>query len=122
MKKIANRIAIVLVILAVSSVMAFAKIRSKEISFGQDVTINGTLVKKGTYKVQFNEETGELTIFVKNQAIKTSARLQERAKRSNRTEFVLVNQGESAALKSITFAGDKQSIVLGDSGPAAAAQ
>ena len=62
MKVIVNRIAMLLVIGALTGFSAFAETIEKEVTFQRSLTVNGTVVKKGTYKVAFNEETGELTI------------------------------------------------------------
>jgi hypothetical protein len=62
MKRIVNRIVLLLVVGALTGVFALAKTIEKEVTFQRSLTVNGTLVKKGTYKVAFNEETGELTI------------------------------------------------------------
>lgn len=62
MKSILNRVVVLLVIVTLSGVLALAKTTEKEVTFTNPVTVNGTLVKKGTYKVAFNDETSELTI------------------------------------------------------------
>ena len=57
MKSIVNRILMLLVTVSLTGVLALAKTIEKEVTFIQSVSVNGTLVKKGTYKVAFNEET-----------------------------------------------------------------
>jgi hypothetical protein len=43
-------------IAALTGVVALAKSTEREVTFTKNLTVNGTLVKKGTYKVEFNEE------------------------------------------------------------------
>src|SRR5215510_4317159 len=62
MKSILNRILALLVIGTFTSALAVAKITKKEITITSPVTVNGTLVKKGTYKMTYDDKTGELTI------------------------------------------------------------
>jgi hypothetical protein len=83
MKSIVNRMAILLLIGALTSVLALGKTTEKKVTFVQSLTVNGTLVKKGTYKVTFNDETGELTISKGGKVVATAqARLE---KSDNRT-------------------------------------
>ena len=65
MKSIVNRIAVVLLVGALTSVAAFAKVQKHKITFENDTKVNGTLVKKGTYDLKFDDATGQLSI-VKN--------------------------------------------------------
>ena len=63
MKSFANRIVALLATVTLTGVLAFGQTKTieKEVTLRRSVTVNGTLVKKGTYKVAFNEETSELT-------------------------------------------------------------
>jgi hypothetical protein len=55
-----------------------AKTTKKEVIFTEAVTVDGTLVKKGTYKVTFNDETGELVIKKGSKVVaKAQARLEK---------------------------------------------
>jgi predicted RNA methylase len=124
MKKFTSRMAIVLAICVMTSVMAFAKEKTKKITIPQDMSINGTLVKKGTYKMKFDEQTGELSIVVdKNTTVKTAARVEKHDRKVFRTEIGTTIQGANQSLRSITFKGESESIVVGNSStPTAAAQ
>ena len=78
MKKILSRITIALVLGALLGGSAFAATKSRNVRFDDEVTVNGTLLKKGTYKVVFNDETNELTISRGSKVIvKTTAKLEE---------------------------------------------
>ena len=78
MKRIANRVIALLVVGALTAVFALAKTTEKKVTFIQSLDVNGTLVKKGTYKVTFNDETGELTISKGDKVVATAqARLEK---------------------------------------------
>ena len=78
MKSIVNRIVLVLVILIVTGLSALAQTIQKEVTFRQSLSVNGETVKKGTYKVAFYEETGELTIRKGKKVVATApARLEK---------------------------------------------
>ncbi|HVG34757.1 MAG TPA: hypothetical protein VM911_16935, partial [Pyrinomonadaceae bacterium] len=52
--------------------------KSRKVTFLTDVTINGTVVKKGTYQVTFDEKTGDLTIMDKKTVVaKANARMEK---------------------------------------------
>ena len=80
MKRIANRVVALLVVGALTAVFALAKTTEKKVTFIQSLDVNGTLVKKGTYKVTFNDETGELTIRKGDKVVATA---QARLEKSN---------------------------------------
>ena len=84
MKSIANRVIALLVVGALTSVLALAKTTEKKVTFIQSLDVNGTIVKKGTYKVTFNDETGELTIKKGDKVVATAqARLEKNDSRYN---------------------------------------
>ena len=117
MKKFLNRIAAAaLLACALASAVAFGgEVKTKKITLSMDVMINGTLLKQGTYRMTFDDQTGELS-FIKYKAVvaKTNARLEARQRRAADLELWLVPQGDGKALKGITFAGDKQKFVIVD--------
>lgn len=99
--------------------LALVKDKSEEVTLPQDVIINGTLVKQGDYKLKFDEETGEL-LFLKGKRVvaRASARLEKREKDAQRTEFGLVQEGSGKALRSITFRGERDTIIMHEKGGA----
>jgi hypothetical protein len=117
MKTVLNRILLAVLACALTSAFALgaSKNREKDVTLPQDVMMNGTLLKQGTYKMKFDEQTGEL-LFIKNKATvaKSTARLEQRQRRSSGLEFGLDAQGDPQALRSISFAGDKQKLVIVD--------
>jgi hypothetical protein len=120
-----NRLVVSLVIFAMTSLVALAEGKSKSVTFNLDVTVNGTLIKSGTYDVRFDDQSNELSITRNKKIIaKSSARIEKRDKKADRTEFNTRKNNNVVELSSITFSGDDQSIVVGSSsgGSAAAAQ
>ena len=65
MKSIVNKMLAVLMVGALTSVVALAKVHKHKVTFDSDIKVNGTLVKKGTYDVKFDDETSQLSI-IKN--------------------------------------------------------
>lgn len=105
MKSSVNRIVVLLVITALMGVAALAKTTEKKVTFRDSVTVNGKLLKKGTYKVVFNEETGELTIKKGGEVVATAqARLE---KTSERYDFYISSESgdptKAPALVSISW-------------------
>jgi hypothetical protein len=93
------------------------------VTFVDDVTVNGTVVKKGTYKVMFDDQSGELTIAKdKNTVAKTKARAEKRENKASRTEVNSSQKDNVQHLRSITFGGDNRLIVIGDGSTAASSQ
>lgn len=121
--KFVKRIGIALAVCAMTSVMAFAEVKSEKVTFVEDVTVNGTVVKKGTYKVAFDDQSGELTIAKdKNTVAKTKARSEKRENKASRTEVNSSQKDNVQHLRSITFGGDNRLIVIGDGSTAASSQ
>jgi lipopolysaccharide export system protein LptA len=122
MKSIINRVVVALVVLAMSSLAVLADGKSKSVTFNDDVTVNGTLVKSGTYKVTYDEQSGELSIERYNKTIaKTSARAEKREKKAERTEVNTRRNHNTVELSSIAFSGADQTIVVSGSGGSSSA-
>lgn len=117
MRKTANRLMITLFLCALMTSQGFAKGKSEQVKLPQDVVINGTLVKKGEYKLKFDEQTGELLLLKGKKVVaRTSARIEKREKDAQRTEFGTIMNGDSRTLRSITFRGERESIVMHERG------
>jgi hypothetical protein len=113
MRKMVNLWVIAAAVCLFASLTVFAKGKSEYITLPQDVMINGTLVKKGDYKLKFDEQTGELLIMKGKQVVaKTSARLEKREEKAGRTEFNTITNGSQSELRGISFRGDIDKIVL----------
>ncbi len=124
MKNFVRRFGFALAVCAMTGIMAFAEVKSDKVTFPEDVTVNGTVVKKGTYKVAFDDQSGELSIIAKdkNTIAKTKARTEKRQNKASRTEVNSSQKDNTQVLRSITFGGDNRLIVIGDGNEAASSQ
>jgi hypothetical protein len=78
MKIKVQRIVIALAACALLNVFALAGVKSKSVTFHRDVQVGGKLIKKGTYKVNFNEETKELSVISGKEVIaRSTAQLED---------------------------------------------
>jgi hypothetical protein len=122
MRKFFNRVALAFAISALTSVMVFAEVKKETVTFYNDITVNGTLVKKGTYRVKFDTESGELSILKGGKVVaKTTARAEQRDTKPSSTEILSANKDNKTVLVSITFGGEKEAIVISggsETGPA----
>jgi hypothetical protein len=117
MKSIVNRMVVVLMVGALMSVAALAKVRKHTVTFDTDIKVNDTLVKKGTYQVRYDDETGQLSILQNGKVVaQAMTRLEDRAKKAN--DFVLRSQvnGDETQLTGITFDGSDKNVVISNSG------
>ena len=105
MKSIVHRMLAFLVIGALASVLALGKTTEKKVTFLQSLNVNGTVIKKGTYKVVFNEETGELTIKKGEKVLATAPAKLE--KTTDRNSFYIHSasgeSGKEPALVSVSL-------------------
>src|ERR1041384_3798734 len=126
MKRFITGIVCALAIALVASlgVAAKDKTKRKTVEFTQDVMVNGTVLKAGTYDVKFNEETGELSV-IKNGKVKatTIAHLEARSNAARDTAVLIANTGGAVAeFRGITFGGSNQNVVVGSGGGSGSAQ
>jgi hypothetical protein len=126
MKRFITSITCALAIALVASlgVAAKDKTKKKTVEFTEDVMVNGTLLKAGTYDVKFNEETSELSV-LKDGKVKatTTAHLEPRSHEAKDTAVLIVNTGGAVAeFKGVAFGGSNQNVIVGGSGGASSAQ
>jgi hypothetical protein len=120
MKRFMNGFLLALIIGALASIGAFAgdkgKAEKKMVTFPEDITVNGTLVKAGDYEVKYDESTGELSI-LKNGKVKakTAAHVEARADKAKNTSLRTREQAGSTELIGVTFGGSNQDVVIGSS-------
>ncbi|HJY29511.1 MAG TPA: hypothetical protein VJ306_15890 [Pyrinomonadaceae bacterium] len=117
MKSIVNRMLVVMLVGALTSVAAFAKVRKQRVTFDNDIKVNGTLVKKGTYDLKFDDETGQLSIVKNGKTVaQAMARTEDRQKKAG--DFQLrseVNGGETQLI-GVTFGGSDKNVVITNGG------
>jgi hypothetical protein len=117
MKSLLTKIGIAFVITSLTAVSAFAKTRKESITLTTNTTVNGTLVKSGTYQLRFDDEKGELSIMKDGKVIAKSSTTSEKrdSKAARQFELRLSGSGEEKQLIGIAFAGADQNIVLNGS-------
>ena len=112
--------------LASFSVMAKDKdkVERKSFRFPQATMVNGTLLKAGEYQVKFDENTNELRI-LQNGKVKatTMAHLEARNTKARESAVVfVVNTGETAELRGVTFHGWDRDVIVNGSSNSGASQ
>lgn len=117
MKSIMNRMLVVLMVGALTSVVALAKVQKHTVTFDNDIKVNGTLVKKGTYDVKFDDQTGQLSI-TKNGKVVAQAmtKLEPRDKKANDFQLRSSGTGDDAQLIGVTFGGQDKDVVITGNG------
>ena len=117
MKSIVNRIVVVIMVGALASVAAFAKTHKHRVTFENDIKVNGTLVKKGSYDVKFDDASGQLSIIKNGKTIaQTMAKLEARAKKANGFQLRSVGTGDETELTGLTFGGSDKDVVITNGG------
>lgn len=117
MKSMVNRMVAVLMVGALTGIVAFAKVHKQRVTFENDIKVNGTLVKKGNYEVKFDDETGQLTIAKNGKTVvQTMAKLEPREKKANDFQLRSTVNGDETQLTGVTFGGSDKDIVITNSG------
>jgi hypothetical protein len=103
---------------ALTSVVALSKTHKHRVTFDNDIKVNGTLLKKGTYDVKFNDQTGQLSIAQNGKVVaQAMARLESRTKKANDFQLRSSGAGDDVQLIGVTFGGsDKDVVISGGSG------
>lgn len=117
MKSIMNRMLVVLMVTALTSVVALAKVHKHKVTFEEDIKVNGTLVKRGTYDVKFDDETGQLSIAKNGKVVaQAMAKLEPRSKKANDFQLRSTTSGDEQQLTGVTFGGSDKDVVITNSG------
>ena len=117
MKSIMSRMLVVLMVGALTSVVALAKVQKQRVTFDEDIKVNGTVVKKGSYEVKFDDETNQLSIIKNGKVIaQAMARLESREKKANDFQLRSTNSGDEQQLTGVTFGGSDKDVVITVSG------
>jgi hypothetical protein len=115
MKRKATIITAALTLCVTIGTMALAKNKLHTLNFDQNVTVNGTVVKKGEYQARFNEQTGEFTILEGKRVVATATAKEETLnKKASGTTFDLKNADGAVTLTKVTFGGDRYALLIGD--------
>jgi hypothetical protein len=117
MKSMVNRIVAVLMVGALTGMVAFAKVHKHKVTFESDMKVNGTVVKKGTYDVKFDDESGQLTIAKNGKTVASAmAKVAQREKKANDFQLRSTVNGDETQLTGVTFNGSDKDIVITNSG------
>ena len=117
MKSIVSKMVAVLMVGALTGVVAFAKVHKEKVTFDSDIKVNGTVVKKGTYDVKFDDESGQLSI-TKNGKVVAQAmtKLEQRENKANDFQLRATTNGDETQLMGVTFGGSDKNVVITGSG------
>src|SRR5690349_7710321 len=114
MKSIVNRVIVVLMVGALTSVVAFAKVHKHKVTFDTDTKVNGTVVEKGTYDLKFDDQTGQLSIVKNGKTIaEAMTKLEPRTKKAEDFQVRSTNGNE---LLGVTFGGWDKDVVIANNG------
>ena len=117
MKSIVNRMVAVLMVGALTGVVAFAKVHKQRVTFESDIKVNGTVVKKGNYDLKFDDETGQLTIAKNGKTVvQAMAKLEAREKKANDFQLRSTVNGDETQLTGVTFGGSDKDVVITEGG------
>ena len=117
MKSIVNRVIVVLMVGALASVVAFAKVHKHRITFDTDTKVNGTVVEKGAYDLKFDDETGQLSIVKNGKTIaQAMTKLEPRAKKAGDFQLRSTGSGADSQLLGVTFDGWDKDVVITNNG------
>ena len=112
--RLTKRIVIAVLLVTLAGTAAFGKTKKKNVTFTDNVTVNGTLVKAGNYDVAFDEMASELTILKNGKVVvKTTAHLEPRDRKASDTQVRRRMVGNDSEFIGITFGGSKDDVVVG---------
>jgi len=117
MKLLINGLLIASLLVTLAGATAFGNTRKSDITFSADTKVNNTLVKKGMYKVVFDDQTSEVSIFKGAKLIaKTAARVEKRDHKARDTEVRTTVEGMDQKLVGIAFGGSYENVIVGQAG------
>ncbi|HUK91578.1 MAG TPA: hypothetical protein VLZ81_14340 [Blastocatellia bacterium] len=115
MFKFASRILTMAMVLVMASLIALADNKKDTVTFPRDIMVNGTVVKAGTYKVQYDEKANELSIIKDKKAIaKVTGHVETLERKANNTQVLSSSKDDKDVLTGITFGGDNHKILLSE--------
>ncbi|HKY43910.1 MAG TPA: hypothetical protein VJM50_12535 [Pyrinomonadaceae bacterium] len=117
MKSVMSKVLAVLMVGALTGVVALAKVKRERVTFDSDIKVNGTLVKKGTYDVKFDDESGQLSI-VKNGkvVVEAATRLEARSNKAPDFQIRSITNGNELQLAGVTFGGSDKDVMIANNG------
>ena len=117
MKSIVSKMVAVVMVGALTSVVAFAKVHKEKVTFDSDIKVNGTVVKKGTYDLKFDDESGQLSITKNGKVVaQAMAKAEQREKKANDFQLRSTSVNGETNLIGVTFNGSDKNVVITGSG------
>jgi hypothetical protein len=117
MKSIVRKIGAVVMVGALTSVVAFAKVHKEKVTFDSDIKVNGTVVKKGTYDLKFDDESGQLSITKNGKVVaQAMAKAEQREKKASDFQLRSTSDKGETNLIGVTFNGSDKNVVITSSG------
>jgi hypothetical protein len=102
---------------ALTCVAALAKVQKHKVKFENDVKVNNTVLKKGTYEIKFDDQTGQFSVLQGNKVVvETTAKLEPRAKKAGDFQLRSLGTGDETQLVGVTFGGSDKDIVIVNGG------
>jgi hypothetical protein len=118
MIKLVNQLVVMILVGAIASGVALAKVIKKEVTFAQPVEVNGTLVKSGSYNVVFDDQTNELSIVKGTKVVaRVPAQLEKRLIRDNGVYVTRDKKGDptTAVLMNVTLNESTRATIVNSS-------
>jgi len=117
MKSIVSKMVAVVMVGALTSVVAFAKVQKEKVTVDSDIKVNGTVVKKGAYDLKFDDESGQLSITKNGKVVvQTMAKLEQREKKASDFQLRSTSDNGETNLIGVTFNGSDKNVVITSSG------
>ena len=117
MKLLTQSLIVACLLVTLAGTTAFGNTRKSMVDFSVDTKVNGTVVKKGQYKVVFDDQSGELSILKGSKVVaKTAVRIEKRDRKARSIEVQTILEGMDQNLVSISFSGSNESLVVGQAG------
>ena len=114
MKHLFKRTVIFLCVCALTGVAALATTLTKEVAFRRALTVNGALVKAGTYKVTFDDQTGQLTVLDGKKVVAQAPARLDNLKGASGGVYTTRTVGGSTILIGVYMGGDNQATIVND--------
>jgi hypothetical protein len=94
---------------------ALAEKKKDTVVLDKNTMVNGTLVKAGTYRAQFDFKTDVLSIMKEDGKLVATApgKIEALPRKSEQTKIVTETTGDDQVMTSITFSGDNRAITIG---------
>jgi len=107
----------VLMVGALTSVVALAKVQKHKVTFENNMKVNGTLVKKGTYDIKFDDQTGQLSISKNGKVVaEANTKIEQRDKKAGDFQLRSVVNGDEMQLVGVTFGGSDKDVIIANNG------